>query len=116
MSSFSHDDDDEASLTEAQRARRNKRRIKRAQRQSMRSSLTLSDRVVMDPPGAGGAVAVITKEDRELADAKVLRNIAINACFIGLWYLFALLISVASTARPAPVFAVCANAGWKSRR
>ncbi|KAF8456800.1 triose-phosphate transporter family-domain-containing protein [Kalaharituber pfeilii] len=59
---------------------------------SRRPSLTLSDRIVMDPPGGGHVV--VSKEDRQIADAKVARNIAINACFIGLWYLFSLLISI----------------------
>ena len=45
--------------------------------------LTLADRVVMDPPGSTGVV--VSREDRKLADAMVVRNLAINACFIGLW-------------------------------
>lgn len=49
----------------------------------MADRLTLADRVVMDPPGSAGVV--VSKEDRELADAMVVRNLAINACFIGLW-------------------------------
>ena len=57
----------------------NKRRKKRAARES----LTLGDRVVMDPPGSEGVV--ISEEDRKMADAKVIRNLAVNACFIGLW-------------------------------
>jgi len=57
----------------------NKRRKKRATRESP----TLGDRIVMDPPGSEGVV--ISQEDRRIADAKVIRNLAVNACFIGLW-------------------------------
>jgi len=57
----------------------NKRRKKR----TTRESLTLGDRMVMDPPGSEGVV--ISQEDRRTADVKVARNLAVNACFIGLW-------------------------------
>ena len=49
----------------------------------MTDRLTLADRVVMDP--TGGAGVVVSREDKKLADALVVRNLAINACFIGLW-------------------------------
>ena len=49
----------------------------------MTDRLTLADRVVMDPPGSAGVV--VSREDKKLADALVVRNLAINACFIGLW-------------------------------
>ena len=45
--------------------------------------LTLANRVVMDPPGSAGVM--FSREDKKLADAMVVRNLAINACFIGLW-------------------------------
>lgn len=66
----------------------NKRRKKRATRET----LTLGDRMVMDPPGdrmvmdsPGDEGVVISQEDRRMADAKVARNLAVNACFIVLW-------------------------------
>lgn len=54
-----------------------------ARGRARRASVTLGDRMVMDPPGSEGVV--ISKEDRRMADAKVSRNLAVNACFIGLW-------------------------------
>ncbi|KAF8447024.1 triose-phosphate transporter family-domain-containing protein [Terfezia claveryi] len=65
---------------------------KRPKNRAVRESLTLGDRMVMDPPGSEGAV--ISQEDRRTADAKVIRNLAVNAFFIGLWYTFSLLISI----------------------
>ena len=56
---------------------------KRQKKRLTRESPTLGDRVVMDPPGSEGVV--ISQEDRRMADAKVARNLAVNACFIGLW-------------------------------
>ncbi|KAI5797960.1 triose-phosphate transporter family-domain-containing protein [Peziza echinospora] len=52
---------------------------------------SLGDRMVMDPPGSG---VVMSEADKRAADAKVMRTIAINACFIGLWYTFSLMISI----------------------
>ncbi|KAF8424960.1 triose-phosphate transporter family-domain-containing protein [Tirmania nivea] len=70
----------------------NKPIVKRRKKRATRESLTLGDRMVMDPPGSEGVV--ISQEDRRSADAKVARNLAVNACFIGLWYTFSLLISI----------------------
>lgn len=65
---------------------------------------TMGDRVVMSVDGTGmeerddDEPVVLTKAERKIADLKVLREIAISGIFVGLWYIFSLLISIVSFA------------------
>ncbi|CUS08437.1 unnamed protein product [Tuber aestivum] len=51
---------------------------------------SLGDRLIM----ADGDRPVVSKEEKRIADVKVIRSLAINVILIGLWYLFSLLISI----------------------
>lgn len=90
LSSWSHDG---TGSEDGGKGRKKKKKKKRQTRRERKSSITLGDRVVMDPPGGGGVVmdspggggVVISKADKKAADLKVLRNIAANTLFIGLW-------------------------------
>ncbi|KAF2772539.1 TPT-domain-containing protein [Teratosphaeria nubilosa] len=73
------DDDEETGLTHAQRKKRRRRRRRR-------KHMRLDQRVAEDGD--------VQKTEDRLARGTMLRNIAINAALIGLWYSFSISISV----------------------
>lgn len=77
-----HDSEEEIEMVTFEEGRRS--------RSSIRS---LGDRMVMDDAHSTGDTA---KEEKKRADMKVLRHLAVNGIFIGLWYTFSLLISLVS--------------------
>lgn len=71
-------DDEEMGLTAKER--------KRKQRKKRRNTL-LDQRIARDN---------ITAEEKKKADQDVVKRLTVNACLIGLWYLFSLAISLVS--------------------
>lgn len=63
-----------------------RKRGKRRRRLNLRGggAVGLGDRLVM----ADGDRPVISDAEKKIADGKVLRDMAINALFIGLWYVY----------------------------
>lgn len=78
-------DDEETGLTAKER--------KGKQRKKRRNTL-LDQRIARDK---------ISAEERKQADQNVVRNLTVNGCLIGLWYLFSLCISLVGwTQNPKP--------------
>lgn len=71
-------DDEETGLTAKER--------KRKQRKRRRNTL-LDQRIARDN---------VTAEEKKQADQNVVKNLTVNGCLIGLWYLFSLCISLVS--------------------
>lgn len=92
MSDYPHTGDEgEAWAPSPDRRKRGKRRRRGGLNlRGGERSLGLGDRLVM----ADGERPVISDEEKKLADGKVIKDMSINALFIGLWYLFSLLISI----------------------
>lgn len=77
-------DDEETGLTAKER--------KGKQRKKRRNTL-LDQRIARDK---------ISAEEKKQADQNVVRNLAVNGCLIGLWYLFSLCISLVSWHQNSP--------------